>query len=322
MAINPKNKAQLLAPLSIRSDAVDGGGSIPEDECQVDFIISNGEKDSFGSIMTERTLRNYVEDCNAGVVPFMLDHAGGVNKQIGRIVHADYNEAEKQVRATISMLRDTEKTPDALKIDEYIRRVERRFYNACSVGFRDAIELCNIGGCGKEIFDFSRPDPCEHVPKRFYNGEECTYDVDDAHLREVSLVSTPSNSGAKSLYDTREWVEDLRKVKDFGTDAGGSGDTDPKTLLERDGLKYRESLITKAVSEGIRAEDDFDEAKWKQRFDTMEADQIIDQTATWSKLGDARWGEGGRKTTDASGNGTGIEGGGGDLILPSYLFQY
>ena len=39
-------------------------------------------------------------------------------------------------------------------------------------------------------------------------------------------------------------------------------------LLVRDGLKWREQLILSAIKEGVRAEDTFDETKWRERFKT------------------------------------------------------
>lgn len=311
-----KNKAILLARLDIRSETLDGG-AIPDDEVQLDFVISNGEKDAFGSIMTDKTLRNYTEDAARGV-PFMLNHGEDLSQQIGRTIAATYDEAEKQVRATVSMLRDTDETPENMKVNEYIRRIERKYYDSVSVGFRDATETCNI--CGKEIFDFHRSDPCPHIPKRMYNGVECTYDVDDGHLRELSLVTMPANAGAK-LLDTRNWSEDLRKIKQEG-DTGSPGTDDAKSILEKDGLMYRNSLIETAVAEGVRAEDDFDSDKWKERFASMPADQIVDQTATWKKLGDARWGEGGRKTESGSPTEPAVTNQSNTIVMPSYIFEY
>ena len=93
-----------------------------------------------------------------------------------------------------------------------------------------------------------------------------------------------------------------------------------KRCLERDGLKWRESLITTALAEGVRAEDDFDEKLWRERLEKNDSDTIIAQTGTWSKLGDARWGSGGRKTEGGKATGVGIEVKA--VILPDYLFQY
>ena len=291
-----KNKAEHLAKLQIRSEAL-GGGAVPDDEMQADFIISTGEKDGYGSLMTDRTLMNYTEDCNNGV-PFMLHHGNEMHLQIGQTIGATYDKDLKEVRATVSILRDTESTPENMKVDEYIRRMERGYYNAVSVGFRDAKEICNL--CNKEIFDWQRNDPCPHIPKRMYNGVECTYNVDEGRLREVSLVPVGANPNAK-LLDTREWDADLLKIKTNGdTSSFGAGDVgrthDPANILEADGLKWRNQLIDTAIKAGVRAEDDFDEAVWRKRFADNDSDFIIAQTRTWTKLGDSKWGKGGRVT--------------------------
>ncbi len=315
MAINPKGKWIHQARLSIRSDSVDGG-SIPDDEIQADFIISNNEVDGHNSIMTEKTLRNYVEDAANGV-PFMDGHGDDLQKQLGQTIAASYNESEKQAIATIRMLRDSDDTPENMRVNEYIRRMERGLYNSVSVAFRDADETCNI--CGKDIFDWSRDDPCPHIPGRSYNGQMCTYNVDNARLRHVGLVSQPSNPNAK-LLDTREWVEDLAKIKTQG-EIGAGESSDPKTLLERDGLKWRQSLIDIAIAEGIRAEDNFNEEQWRGWLSNMESEQIVAQTNSWKTIGDNRWGEGGRVTqsiTDGELNhGQRNESA---IVLPNWLF--
>lgn len=313
MSINPKGKAIHLARLTVRSDGVDGK-AIPEDEMQCDFIISNNEVDGHGSIMTESTLRNYAADAAAGV-PFLLNHSNDLQMQIGQTIGASYDEADKRTIATVRILRDTESTPDNMKVNEYIRRIERNMYNSVSVGFKDAKETCNMRGCGKEIFNWTLPDPCPHIPKRSYGGEVCTYNVDDGHLREVSLTATPSNANTK-LLDTREWNEDLAKIKTEGE----LSDTlsDPKTLLERDGLKYRNLIIDEAIKSGIRAKDGFDEAAWKHRFNTMEAAHIQAQKEDWDEIGDARWGKGGRTTEAIGGDTTREEN---SVALPAWLFS-
>ena len=311
----PQPKTLYLAKFQIRSDAV-AGGALPEDEIQFDFAISSAKRDGHFSYMTEKTLANFGADAAVGV-PFMLDHEDGMRNQIGRSVAGAYDESAKQANATISMLRDTDATPDAMKVDEYIRRIERKYYDSCSVGYRGGEETCRIDG--KPIWDWQRADPCEHIPGRTYDGKLCEYDIDEGHLREVSLVPSGSNPDAK-LLDTRNWDENLRKVKEDGLAGAGDG-SDPKTMLERDGLKWRESLITIALAEGVRAEDDFDETAWRTRLESDDSDRIIAQTQTWAKSGDARWGEGGRKTSpETSGNGAGGESKA--LILPNYLFEY
>lgn len=310
-----KPKTVYVAELSIRSEAV-GGGAIPDDEIQFDFCVSDGERDGHYSYMTEKSLRNYAEDAEGGV-PFMLDHEDGLQKQLGRSMSGSFDESTKEVRATISILKDTDDTPDNMKVNEYVRRIERKYYNSCSVGFRDAQEICRLDK--KPIWDWSRENPCEHIPGQVYDGKVCEYDVDDARLREVSLVPSGSNPGAK-LLDRSSWSDDLRRVKEDGLkNAGGEG-SDPKTLLERDGLKWRQELIKKALEEGVRGEDDFDKEAWQKRLETMDSDAIIAFTDTWRKAGDVKWGDGGRKTTGEGG--AGDSGSKPSVIYPSYMFEY
>lgn len=305
-----KNKTLLLADLSIRNEAV-GGGAIPDDEMQCDFVISTGDRDGHYSYMADNTLRNFTAGAERGV-PFMLDHQSNVNCQIGRTIAASFDESEKRVIATVSLLRDTEETPDNMRVNEYIRRIERGFYDSVSVGYRDATEICRIDN--KPIWDFAIENPCPHIPGRTYNGQVCEYDVNDGKLREVSLVAAGSNPNAK-LLDRAGWAESLRNVKTEGDLVAGVND-DAKSILERDGLKYREGLIAEAIKSGIRADDNFDEALWRERFKTYDAAFIIEQTATWDKLGDARWGTGGRKTE----GGSPAVGNDDRVSLPAWLF--
>ena len=310
----PKPKTVYLAQFQMRSEAV-GGGAIPEDEVQFDFCVSSNKRDGHFSYMDGKTLRNYGSEAQDGV-PFMVDHEDGLRSQIGRSIAGNYDESAKEVNATISMLRDTDDTPQNMRVNEFIRRIERKYYTACSVGFRGGAEICRLDN--KPIWDWHRDNPCEHIPGRTYDGKLCEYDVVDAHLREVSLVPSGSNPDAQ-LLNRSEWDDGLRRVKEEGLSSSGES-SDPKTLLERDGLKWRESLIKTALEEGVRAEDDFDKEAWKARLETYDSETILAQTVTWTKLGDARWGEGGRKTDSGQSGGTG------DatpvVILPSYVFHY
>jgi len=308
-----KGKTPYLSTLTLRTEAVDGG-TIPDDEVQADFCISNNEIDGHHSVMTEKSLRNYVEDASNHGTPFMLNHSSDQQMQIGQIISARYDEAGKQAIATIRMLRDTDDTPQHLRVNEYIRRMERNMYNSCSIAYSGGVETCRLDG--KPIFDWTIDDPCPHIPGRVYDGERCVYDIDDAHLREVSLVPTPSNKGAK-LLDTREWPKDLLEIKQEGEPKADA--TDAKSLLERDGLKWRKELIDKALAEGNRAEDNFDEDTWKKRLEANDSAYILAQTDMWTKLGDARWGEGGRKTETVGGSN--VDTGESNLILPAWLFS-
>ena len=315
---NPKGKALLFAKYNIRSEVIEGTGPVPDDEVQLDIIITNGEEDTYGSIMTEQTMRNYVEDCNGGSIPLMRDHSTESAMQLGMIVRGEYDEANKRVVANARVLRDTPQTPPDLRIDEYIRRMERGMVPGFSVAFRDADETCNI--CHKDIFpQRDTPDACPHVPKLVYDGVRCTYNVDNARLREVSFVTTPSTPGT-GLANLREWNEDLRKMKQEG-DFGTPGSNNAKSKLEREGQMYRENLVKEAIKMGVRAIDDFDEQTWRKRFDNNDAQFIIDQTETWKDLGDNRWGDGGRKTESKPGSESLTRSDGQPLILPPHLFN-
>ena len=382
-----KLKSLYLATLQIRTEPVEGG-SMPEDEVQLDFTISSGKRDAHFSYMSDATLRNYAANAQAGV-PFMLDHASDMEKQIGRTIAGRYDEATKSTIATVSMLRDTDSTPENMRINEYIRRIERKFYDSVSVGYRDGTEICRLDG--KDVWDWARTDACPHIPGRSYDGKLCEYDINDAYLREVSLVPSGSNPDAK-LLDRSTWEDGLRNIKkEGGTSRGDSlaarlneliGDDDrtgtidrmasaagidsstvnqilngsincppmnrlegfartlsvsvdnlieaagrdgcnyepddaERGLLARDGQKWREQLIGAAIKEGVRAEDDFDEPKWQERFKTQDSDFIVEQTVTWKKLGDAKWGKGGRKTD----SGIGTPAAEPTLWLPESLFR-
>ena len=382
-----KLKSLYLATLQIRTEPVEGG-SMPEDEVQLDFTISSGKRDAHFSYMSDATLRNYATNAQAGV-PFMLDHATDMEKQIGRTIAGRYDEATKSTVATVSMLRDTDSTPENMRINEYIRRIERKFYDSVSVGYRDGTEICRLDG--KDVWDWARSDACPHIPGRSYDGKLCEYDINDAYLREVSLVPSGSNPDAK-LLDRSSWEEGLRNIKkEGGTSRGDSlaarlneligaddrsgtidrmasaagidsstvnqilngsincppmnrlegfartlsvsvdnlieaagrdgcnyePDDPERGLLVRDGLKWREQLILSAIKEGVRAEDTFDETKWRERFKTQDSDFIREQTVTWKKLGDAKWGKGGRKTD----NGIGKPDTEPTLWLPESLFR-
>ena len=282
-----------LATFNLRTDSV-RGGAVPDDELQLDFVISSAKRDGHFSYMTEKTLENYGADATAGC-PFMLDHGTDMRSQIGRVVSGTYNAEAKQVVATIQMLRDTDATPENLRVNEYIRRIEKGYYGACSVGFRDGQEICRLDQ--KPIWDFAREDHCPHTPGVTYPEGICEYDVDDAHLREVSLVPTGSNTDAGAVRST--WSEEMRKAKPDVVGAPGVP-VPVKSILELDGEKYRANLITLALAEGVRAYgNEFKEAEWKPRFDKNDADFIIAQTQTFKDVGDAKWGPGGRVTGPA-----------------------
>ena len=282
---------KLISKINIRTE------DVPEDEVIFDFIISTSDFDKHHSRMSESTLRNYANDAENGV-PFMIEHSKELSRQLGLTSQGRY--VEGQTEASVRILRDTEDTPTELKVNEYIRRIERGFYNSVSVGFHDAEQICDM--CGKGIWDTDRIDPCEHVPGQVYDGERCTYTVDDARLREVSLVSNPSNENAKII--ERSLTDEIRAVKK----------TPELNQAELELKKYRESLISDAIKAGVRAIDDFNVDVWQERLKNQDTDFIKDMKKAWDTIGDQRW-RGGRKTGD-------IDNTESDKInLPNFLFS-
>ena len=306
-----KNMLKLFFPFIVRTRD-DEGKELPEDIFEFEAEISNGNLDGHYSRMGDCTLSNYAEDASNGV-PMTLDHEDGVRNQIGMFIAGTYDEAEKRVRAIARMLRDNDQTPDNLKVNEYIRRIDAGLYRGVSVEFRDGQEICDM--CSKDVWDLSANDRCKHIPGRIYAGEKATYEIKGARLRGVSLVSHPSNKEA-GVIDVRsdDWTaKEFDKFKLLGDGADG----DSKSQLELEGEKYRDTLIVEALKQGVRAEDDFDETAWKTRLEDWNSELIIAQTKTWTNAGDAKWGKGGRKTTDNPAESATDN----PIILPDYLFQ-
>ena len=115
-------------------------------------------------------------------------------------------------------------------MNEYIRRIERKYYDSCSVGYqrwcqRHAELTASRFGIGV------RAEPCEHIPGRTYDGKLCEYDIDEAHLREVSLVPSGSNPDAKLLDRKRLGRRATQGQGGRAGNGAGDGTSDPKTLL-------------------------------------------------------------------------------------------
>lgn len=273
-----KNYTKFIMPVRLRDDGA------PDDEFHFDCIISDTSLDGHHSRMTEKTLRNYAEDCETGV-PFMESHRSDIQAQIGNMFSGEFSDGKTV--ATGRILRDTEETPDHLRLNETIRRMERGMYSSVSIGFHGGSELCDL--CQRDIWDYSDEDPCPHIPGRVYDGATCTYRIDDAHLREVSLVYRGSNPNAK-VTETRDWPDELQIAKALKSSE--------KSQLELDGEAYREKIIAACLAEGIRSDPAFDDSVWRDRLAKWNAAAIEDQTRIFRQLGDTRFGVGGRKTTD------------------------
>ena len=136
-----KGKTVFIMPAKVREGTEQS--PIPEDECHVEMIISTSERDSHFSYMTEKTLRNYSEDCAGGNIPFTSGHfEKDISRQLGVIFEGNFDETGKRTIATARMLRDADDTPDPMRVNEYIRRFERSMYDSVSVEFIGGREIC------------------------------------------------------------------------------------------------------------------------------------------------------------------------------------
>lgn len=251
----------------------------PEDEFRFRAIITSKNLDSYYSHMNDESLDNFANKINTKGVSLLDGHqTDGLDKIIGR-----WTEAKRdgdQVIATATMLRSTDKTPDHLNIDEYIRRVEKGFYTDVSVGFYGHRSICDL--CDGDIEDWTSKNRCKHWPGKKYeiDGAErvCTYQIRDAQLGEASLVFDAANEDCQIL-SVRNAPKELINWKQ-------SKDNDENlSELELIGRKYKRDLIDQLVVEGVRAlGSDFNEDKERLRYEKWSIDDIQDQIKTYEKF--------------------------------------
>ena len=264
-------------------------GECPDDEFRFDAVISNRDLDAYNSRMSNQSLDNFVEDINAGGIGLLNSHQ---DKDLRHVLGkwSDAKREKDSVIATATMLRATDKTPDDLNVDEYIRRIERGLYTDVSVGFKGHKEICDI--CDNPIFDFRSKNRCRHYPGETYDGKLCTYEVRDAHLMEVSLVSDGANSGTQ-IISIRNAPKELVDWKNGTVHESNS-------VIEEYGKRYQSDLIDKLIAEKVRAiGHDFDEDKDRKRYLGWSVDDVLEQIDTYKKVTNMT---GGRKIEAGSDN--------------------
>lgn len=154
--------------------------------------ISSDRLDAYYTHMSERTLRNFAADAAAGVT-FLDSHD---HRQLG---YGQSLTGVFEAGAGISRVLADFYTVPGIKFgsglsyastDDFIRAVQSRLTRDVSVGFYDGDMICDI--CGKSFYDWRE---CPHWPGVEYpvgeQGEQtvtATFEIDDAHLAEVSAV--------------------------------------------------------------------------------------------------------------------------------------
>jgi hypothetical protein len=154
--------------------------------------ISSDRLDTYFTHMSERTLRNYAADAQAGV-SFLDSHDSyklGFGQSLKGVV--EINQGVTRVVAdfyTVPGVRFGGQH-SYQSTDDFIRAVKTRLARDVSVGFYGGNHICDI--CGGNFFDTSE---CPHFPGVEYpigdQGNEtkvCTITIDNARLSEVSAV--------------------------------------------------------------------------------------------------------------------------------------
>ena len=316
--MGPLGKA--VGRIRLRQANSDARAAAESDIFSFECIASSDALDSHSSRFHETSLNNFVADVNgARQLPFLDSHLqDGMDRVLGRVDSARLEE--KQVIAEVSMLRDTDATPDPLRVDEHIRRIERGFFNEVSVGYSGGRDECDL--CGLDVWRMTGDDMCPHWPGEEYNGEVATYTIYDARLRELSLVSRGSNPEALVLNRRSDEALVLLKSSAEGTavvPARGPAPRATKSLLEQDGERYREQLLSALVREGVRALGArFDEKVWRERFSGLDSVAIQEQIALFKQASEGLFPVG-RQTIDSTVPGVARREE--RLELPAYLFR-
>ena len=299
-----------IARLRLRA-AGDGSGA--SDEFVFDCVASSGTLDSYHSRFAESSLDKFVSDIGgARTIPFLDSHMqDGIGRVLGRVDSAKLVDGD--VVATVSMLRDTESTPDAMRVDEHIRRIERGYFNEVSVGYAGGTDKCDL--CGLDVWRETDEGMCKHWPGETYDGEVATYTIHDASLRELSLVSRAANPDAQiqRLRADAGW----QSVKALGDELK----TEPsKSLVERDGERWRAELFKTLCEEGVRAiGPNFDEEEWKSRMEVLDSTALEEQIALYRRISETIYPQG-RQTVDSTSQQAGHTKSD-VLVLPGWLFN-
>lgn len=309
MALNRFSPGRLL----LRDDSASSGES---DVFEFDCTISSETYDSHSSRFHESSLKKFVDDINGSRSISFLDHhqTNSMQQVLGRMESAQLDGTE--VTATVSMLRDTETTPEHLRVDEHIRRIERGYFSEVSVGYSAGQDLCDL--CGLDVWRMTDGEMCPHWPGDAYDGQTATYTIHDAGLREVSLVYRGANPDAL-IHQRREDADLVRaksesKVTSLKRKPTGA-------LLERDGERYRWQLLERLCEEGTRAMGaKFDEKAWRERFANLDSVAIQDQIDIFMQAAEGLFPKG-RQTRDTTQRGGSVRVVSERLVLPAQLFD-
>ena len=196
MLLHQNTPDSLILPVSIRA-MKDG-----DDFFEFEMEISNGELDTYGTIMDESTLRNFAADAKAGVA--ILDSHNHRSTGYGRTFDGRYENGKVYAKGRIPLGGEfdgmTHRTSESV-----INFVKAGQIGKVSVGFYDEITQCM--NCSKEL-RWQWCSACdgylnEKIEVMGDDGEMktklLTGLIIDARLGEISFVHSPSNPETQIL---------------------------------------------------------------------------------------------------------------------------
>ena len=175
--------------------------------------ISNGNLDSYKTIMAPSSLENYANDASAGVN--ILDSHNWKTIGVGRTTNGVYDRENNKVEVDFYVLDDLDLTNQSFaNTASLIKAINDGLANDVSIGFVDGKEMCSV--CGKNLWG---ADSCDHWPGDKVvietNGtdevKECYGHIEDARLAEVSIVYDGATPGAQIISKNKDLIETKAK---------------------------------------------------------------------------------------------------------------
>ena len=316
-ALDTINRDHALAPLAA------------EDVAVFRALASSQAVDSYHTRMAESTLRNFAAEAERGV-PILNNHRTGSRAElpVGRVFMATLSglplpanaayEATGGLSLTVDFYVQRGLRVTDIATDDLIRAIEGGVIKDVSVGFSLGSLRCAI--CGLDMF------ACPHEPGQTYAEGRAFAWIEDATLREVSLVWKGATEGAAITGQMRalpdpDWLPILDGLRLVSPDTARSLEqVEPpqrpealaaawRALQTRAELgdRWLHSLIERAVEARTRAEyDHFDVARYRDLLrQSADPAYIQREIESWERLARTIFGDGKRPTRIRSRSATG-----------------
>ena len=233
-------------------------GEDGDSNAYVSAFVSSRAQDTHYTVMTDRTLRNFAADLNGNNIQLKDSHT--YKQGFGVSTKGEFDKTTGKVKGDFKIVRDLSLQDASYpSSDDFIRAIEEKVITKVSVGFVGGTRTCNI--CKA---DWLSRD-CRHWPGLKYEVDgkrvTATQDIDNARLREVSLVSNPSNPDAKIIKRAQEHYAEgilpesvqsqLEETYDVRFEANDSTDTKPppEKTVAKDGTTMTPEELQQANDE-------------------------------------------------------------------------